>query len=106
MSGGQLWRNKGAAGNWLKVKLRGGGDIRINRAAIGAQVRIKLGDKTLSRQVESSTGRGNMNDMTLHFGLGGHSENVELEISWPYIKGKQTVTAKVSTMLSVVMDVP
>tara|TARA_B100000809_G_scaffold152360_1_gene149729 strand:- start:2380 stop:3795 length:1416 start_codon:yes stop_codon:yes gene_type:complete len=105
ISGGQLWRNKGAAGNWLKVKLRGS-DIRINRAAIGAQVRIKLGDKTLSRQVESSTGRGNMNDMTLHFGLGGYSENVELEISWPYIKGKQTVTTKVNTMLSVAMDVP
>ena len=105
MSGGQLWRNKGTAGNWLKVKLRGS-DVRINRTAVGAQVRIKLGDKTLSRQVESSTGRGNMNDMTLHFGLGGYSENVELEISWPYIKGRQNAIAKVNTMLSIVMDVP
>ena len=47
-----------------------------------------------------------MNDMTLHFGLGGHSENVEFEIAWPYIKGKQTVNTKVNTMLSIAMDVP
>ena len=105
MSGGQLWRNKGPAGNWLKVKLEGS-DARVNRAAIGAQVRIKLGDKTLTRQVESSTGRGNMNDLTMHFGLAAHSQDVELEISWPYIKEKQTVTTPVNRLVTVTMAVP
>ena len=57
------------------------------------------------RQVESSTGQGNMNDLTLHFGLGTHEAPVELEISWPYTKAKQLVTAKVNTVVSVTMDV-
>ena len=92
MSGGQLWRNKGTTGNWLKVKLKGS-DSRVNRAAIGGQV-------------ESSTGRGNMNDLTLHFGLGTHSEDVELEISWPYMQEKQTVTAQVNRVVTVNMALP
>ena len=103
MTGGRLRRNNGTNGNWLKVRLEAAG--KVNRAAIGAQVRLKLGDRTLMRQVESSTGQGNMNDLTLHFGLGTHEAPVELEISWPYTKAKQLVTAKVNTVVSVTMDV-
>ena len=38
---------------------------------------------TLTRQVEGATGQGNQNDLTLHFGLGGHEKAVRLEIVWP-----------------------
>jgi hypothetical protein len=105
MSGGKLWRNKGTNGNWLKVKLQGSGKPgEVNRAAIGAQVRIQLDNRILTRQVESSTGRGNVNDLTLHFGLGTYDGDVELEISWPYTKSKQTVSAKANTVVAVTCD--
>ena len=81
ISGGKLFRNTGNTNHWLKVRLTGNG--RVNRAAIGAQARIKLAGKTLTRQVESATGEGNQNDLTLHFGLGAHSGQIELEIRWP-----------------------
>ena len=55
----------------------------VNRSAIGAQVRIRLKDKTLTRQVEAGTGEGNQNDLTLHFGLGNYRGKVHLEITWP-----------------------
>ena len=55
----------------------------INGAAIGAQVRIHLGEKTLTRQVEAGTGEGNQNDLTLHFGLGNYVGQVDLEITAP-----------------------
>ena len=62
-----------------------------NRSAVGAQVRIRLGDKTLTRQVEAGTGEGNQNDMTLHFGLGRHEFPVDLEVLWAG-KSLQTIT--------------
>ena len=74
--------NEGNDNHWLKVRLVGDGE-RVNRSAIGAQVRIELGDDTLTRQVEAGTGEGNQNDLTLHFGLGEWEEDVDLEILWP-----------------------
>jgi len=81
MSGGRLFRNPGGTNCWIKVRLEGGG--KVNRAAIGAQVRIRLGRRTLTRQVEGATGEGNQNDLTLHFGLGSHTGPVELSVLWP-----------------------
>jgi len=79
---GRLFENQGNNYRWLKVQLRGDG-IQINRSAVGAQVRIHLGGETLSRQVETATGRGNQNDMILHFGLGDREGPFDLEIFWP-----------------------
>jgi hypothetical protein len=81
VTGGRLFRNPGTGGHWLKVRLEGGG--KVNRAAIGAQVRLALGDRILTRQVEGATGQGNQNDLTLHFGLGGRDKVVRLEVRWP-----------------------
>ena len=77
MTGGKLYQNRGANGHWLKVRMEGPG------SAIGAQVRIRLGNRVLTRQVEGSTGQGNQNDMTLHFGLGDNEGDVVLEVFWP-----------------------
>jgi len=82
LSGGKLFRNPGGANHWLKVHLQGNG-TSVNRAAIGAQVRIRLGEQVLTRQVEGGTGQGNQNDLTLHFGLGDHGGPVRLEVRWP-----------------------
>ena len=80
---GRLFQNQGNANHWLRVRLVGNGR-GVNHAAIGAQVRIVVPDLgTLVRQVESGTGQGNQNDLTLHFGLGSHASPVDLEISWP-----------------------
>jgi hypothetical protein len=68
--------------HWLEVRLVGDG-LLANRSAIGSQVRIKLMNETLTRQVEGGTGQGNQNDLTLHFGLDSHSSPVDLEIAWP-----------------------
>jgi hypothetical protein len=106
MAGGRLFRNMLGSGqpsnNWIKVKLSSTG--RVNRAAIGTIVRIKLADRILTRQVEAGAGH-NANDLTLHFGLGSYSGDVDLEISWPWIKKKQTVTATANSVVTVVCNV-
>jgi len=81
ITGGRLFRNPGGSNHWLKVRLEGAG--KVNRAAIGAQVRLRLDKHTLTRQVEGATGQGNQNDLTLHFGLGQRKDPVRLEIRWP-----------------------
>jgi len=85
VTAGKLFENQGNDAHWLEVRLNGDGK-KVNRSAIGAQVRIKLKDKTLTRQVEAGTGEGNQNDLTLHFGLGASKGKVDLEIFWPNAK--------------------
>jgi hypothetical protein len=97
---GKLFENQGTGHHWLKVRLEGDGK-RVSRSAIGAQVRIKLGARTLTRQVEAGTGEGNQNDLCLHFGLGKHSAPVDLEILWP---GGDTQTVQ-GTKANGVVDV-
>lgn len=81
VTGGRLFRNPAGGAHWLSVRLVGGGSV--NADAIGAQVRIQLGEETLTRQVEGATGQGNQNALTLHFGLGPNTDPVRLQILWP-----------------------
>ena len=89
---GKVFENRVGVGGWLKVRLQGDGMV-VNRSAIGAQARIRMGDRILTRQVEAGTGEGNQNDLVLHFGLGGHEGPVRLEISWP--NGKRQIVEDV-----------
>lgn len=81
VTGGRLFRNPGGDHHWLKVRLVG--NDQLNSAGVGAQVRLHLGEMTLTRQVEGATGQGNQNDLTLHFGLGSHDKPIQLHIRWP-----------------------
>jgi enediyne biosynthesis protein E4 len=84
VTAGKLFMNEGAGdSHWLGLRLRGD-DVRVNRDAIGAQVRVSLPDgRTLSRQVEAGTGEGNANSPILHFGLGACAGPLEVEVRWP-----------------------
>lgn len=100
---GKLFVNKGNDNHWLKIRLKGDGKT-VNSAAIGARVRIKLGDKTLTRQVEGGgVGQGNQNDLTLHFGLGAHAEQVAYEVTWTN-GTKQTGETEIDRMIRVEME--
>ncbi len=89
LSGGKLFQNTTRGKGWLGVRLQGDGG-QVNRSAVGAQVRITIGKKTHTRQIEAGTGEGNQNDVRLHFGLGDHKDPVTLEILWPN-KSRQVV---------------
>ena len=81
-SGGKLWRNRGNSNKWLAVQLEGTG--KVNRAAIGTTVRLKVGEQILTRHVNSSTGEGNQNSLILHFGLGPNPpKELEVTVLWP-----------------------
>ena len=99
--GGKLFVNPGTPNtHWLEVHLSSDSK-RVNRSAIGTQVRIKLKDKTLTRQVEAGTGEGNQNDLTLHFGLGAEKSPVSLEVLWPDGKVQTIKRVKTDRLLKV-----
>ena len=98
LSGGKLFRNPGNTNHWLKVRLIGAKDS--NPSAIGAQVRVMVGDRVLMRQVEGGTGEGNQNDLTLHFGLGKEDGRVKMEIRWP-LGDVHVVMRKVDRLVTV-----
>ncbi len=100
ITGAKLYRNQGNGNNWLKVKLYGAG--KVNRAAIGAQVRIKTKYGILTRQVESGTGMNQVN-YTLHFGLGSQKKPVEMIIVWPGGQ-EQKVTSPINRFVKVKMS--
>ena len=100
-SAGKLFQNQGTSHAWLKIRLIGDGKT-INRSAIGAQVRVRAGDKTVTRQVEAGTGEGNQSEATLHFGLGDHTSPVNIEVFWPN-RAKQSMTGVQTNRMLTVM---
>lgn len=97
---GKIFQNQGTPHGWLKVRLVGDGKT-INHSAIGAQVRVAIGDKTMTRQVETGTGEGNQSEMTLHFGLGDHKGSVDIEVFWPNQQKQSILGAETSRLLAV-----
>jgi hypothetical protein len=97
---GRIFQNQGNANHWLSVRLAGNGTT-VNRAAIGAQARIKLPNSgTITRQVGSGAAVGNQHDLVLHFGLGWYADEVDLKIAWP--DGSEQV---LSTAVDRIIDV-
>ena len=86
-------------GDWMKLKLVG---RTANRDAIGTHVVVRVGGRSLSRQVKGGTSYLSTNDTALHFGLGARSRVDAVEINWP--GGTQQVLRDVGSneMLTVV----
>jgi len=103
-TGRKLYENSSVNSNhWLKIKLIGNEILGVNQNAIGAQARIQLGSKILTRQVESATGWGNQNEKTLHFGLGAETEPVTVEVTWP---NGQTTSGSYAVDQTVTIAIP
>ena len=56
---------------------------RGNRRGVGTLVRLRQGDKTLTRELAGGTSYCSAHEAALIFGLGGDSSAVDLEIHWP-----------------------
>jgi hypothetical protein len=73
-------RNSFARQNYVAFRLTG---TRSNRDAVGAVVKLFLGNSILVRQVDAASGYLSHSSKDLHFGL-GHSTSIEkIEITWP-----------------------
>jgi hypothetical protein len=77
----QILRNEVASpGNWLMIQLAGKDKMTD---AIGALVKIKVGDTTQTRLVRSGSSYISQEDKRLHFGLGNAAVVDRVEVLWP-----------------------
>ncbi len=74
------FRNQFPTRHYVAFRLRG---TQSNRDAIGAVVKLHLGDQVLVRQVQANGGYLSQSSKTLHFGLGDHDRLTRVEIRWP-----------------------
>lgn len=76
-----LFRNDQSANHhWLKVKLQG---TKSNRDAIGAVVRLKVGDRELTRTLMPTRSYLSQCEKAITFGLGDATQVAELTVAWP-----------------------
>src|SRR5262249_9277929 len=74
------FKNQAPRKNWVAYRLRG---TRSNRDAVGALVRVHVGDQVLVRQVQAAGGYLSQSSRTLHFGLGERTRVDRVEVRWP-----------------------
>jgi hypothetical protein len=66
--------------NYVAFRLTG---TKSNRDAVGAVVRISVGDEVMVRQVNPAGGYLSQSSKTLHFGLGDRTTVDRVEVRWP-----------------------
>ncbi len=77
----RIFRNTGATGEWLRLKLKGSAS---NRMGIGARIRVTTPDGlTQHNHVTTSAGFASSSDVRVQFGLGSARVAKEVEILWP-----------------------
>ncbi len=74
------YRNQGSSGSYVAFQLQG---TQSNRDAVGALIRVPLGDQTLVRQLHSAGGYLSQSSKTIHFGIPDDTPLKRVEVSWP-----------------------
>jgi hypothetical protein len=98
-----LLRNDQRLGHhWLRLKLVGG---KSNRDAIGAWVKVRVGDRTLSQQVMPTKGYLSQSELVLTFGLGKATKVESIEVRWPG-GGIQKITELPTDRVNVIRQEP
>lgn len=75
-----LFANESPNRRYVAFRLQG---RRCNRDAIGAVIRVWIGQQIMTRQVQSAAGYLSQSSRTIHFGLGESSNVDRVEVMWP-----------------------
>ncbi len=98
-----LLRNDQQLGHhWLRLKLVGS---KSNRDAIGAWVKVRVGERTLSQQVMPTKGYLSQSELVLTFGLGKATKAEAVEVRWPG-GGVQKISAPPTDRVNVIRQEP
>jgi len=83
-SASTVWTNTRAdagKGHWLQ--LRAVGNVKANRLAIGATLKVAAGETQWLRHVSGGNGHGCQDAQTVHVGLGEHSSVDSITVQFP-----------------------
>lgn len=88
-----LYRNSGTDGRSIRIRLEG---EKKNPFAVGAQVEVDLGDRTLYRHQQPVRGYFSSVDPILHVGLGDAERIADVRVRWP--DGRWTHTGSIDPL--------
>ncbi len=86
----EIWRNTGPAGHWIGLQLRQKG---TNANAIGSWIEVRLGDRTIRREITVGGGHASGQAGWWHFGLGA-LDKAEVRVIWPDGSGEDWASLK------------
>jgi len=96
---GILFQNNGGnKKNWLEVALEG---TQSNRSAIGARLRLSIGDHTYIREIGAQSSYLSQNSLTEHFGLGDYQNIDSLVVQWPSGSTQQFTDLPVNKIINI-----
>ena len=84
---------------WLRVRLRG---HRSNRDGLGAVLRLRVGDRELTRYHDGKTGYLSQGQVPIYVGLDGADVVDRLEVQWP--SGHTQVLTNIKANQTLVID--
>ena len=87
--------------HWIRLKLVG---TKCNRDAIGAWIKVRLGQQTLWRQVMPTRGYLSQSELPVTIGLGSSNRPDEVEITWPGGIRQKVESVKVDEPMVVTED--
>lgn len=85
--------------HWLRLKLVG---RKSNRDAIGAWIKVRVGNRTLQRQVMPTRSYLSQSELAVTIGLGNAPKPEEVEIKWPSGTIQKVADVKVDQPTTVV----
>jgi len=88
--------------HWLRLKLIGS---KCNRSAIGALIKVRVGNQTLTRQVMPTRSYLSQSELPVTIGLGDTDRFDQLEVVWPGAITQKVTDAKIDE-LTVVRQIP
>jgi hypothetical protein len=84
--------------HWIRLKLVG---RKCNRDAIGAWIKVRIGEQTLRRQIMPTRGYLSQSELPVSIGLGQASRPDEVEIVWPGGATQKVDSVKVDQLTTV-----
>jgi hypothetical protein len=78
--------------HWIRLKLEG---KKSNRDAIGAWIKVRVGNRTLQRQVMPARGYLSQSELPVTVGLGEADRADDVEIKWPLGKSQKIDSVKI-----------
>jgi hypothetical protein len=78
--------------HWIRLKLEG---KKSNRDAIGAWIKVRVGHRTLQRQVMPARGYLSQSELPVTVGLGEADRADDVEIKWPLGKSQKIDSVKI-----------
>lgn len=84
--------------HWMRFKLTG---RKSNRDAIGAWVRVRLGNQILSRQVMPARSYLSQSELPVTIGLGAADRVEDVEVIWPGGERQKITQPKIDSVISI-----